>query len=128
MKLIFNIENNKEKKELLYICTPGEDIQKHFAAEIRKLWPEIRLPSNGLLSFDIKDAAPIIKSKKPLTINGVAVQDRTLKKNDRIIFGALRLNYLAFETVQTETEAGDDMLTRRLPEFKFEWRTHPLKA
>ncbi len=101
-KLFFTAEYNKTRKDYRLDLAGKENIWPVFSSEIRELWPGIKLPFPGSLSFSRCKEGVNLHCKKPLTINGVSVTDRTLKQGDRIIIGPLRIFY---NSTETETEA-----------------------
>jgi LmbE family N-acetylglucosaminyl deacetylase len=99
-RLTFTARNNSEEKVFHWLCVGDEDVWAEFSSGLRELWPDVKLPSPGRLSFQDSGKGMELLCRKPLVINGVSVRSSILKPGDRIIIGPLRLFFNSVETIE----------------------------
>ena len=131
LNIAFTVKYKTETKPLHFCCGDDDNISRKLRAELKKLYPPVKLPPLGNLHLKLSGEKLLLTATRALTVNGVSKTERLLRRGDRIALGGLRLFYESYSRSASPDEA--EALPRpssaaAKPEFRFDWKTHPLQA
>ena len=102
-RLLFTVKYNNTLHDFSWILdtvNSNHSVWTRFSNALKEVCPGVGLPSPGSLVFVETDEGKIeLQCKKQLTINGVGLNSRMLKPDDRIILGPIRLIFKSAEPV-----------------------------